>query len=157
MGYKKKKNNFLLSNDNKTIKIKYSGCDNMFFLNYNFINECEYSFGISLNTFGIYLDHINLGFINENFDKSKCLCQVPQNSFYINVSYEKIYIEKKRYNIKLENKTSFRFVLNLKNKTLDFKNYDSGLSYGNFSITGKSFKFFVSKCNHGEIEYTLLP
>ena len=108
-----------------------------------FINESEYSFGISLNTFGISLDYINLGFINENFAQSACLCQVPQNSFYINVSDEIIYIEKNSFNIKLENKTSFRFVLNLKNKTLDFKNYDSGLSYGKFSITGKSFKIFL--------------
>ena len=55
-----------LSNDNKTIKINYSSCYNTYVLDYDFIEELEYCLDISINTFGIKLDLIYLGFMNEN-------------------------------------------------------------------------------------------
>lgn len=64
---------FILSNENKIIKSNYFSCYNKLLLNFNFINEIEYSFGVSLNTFEKYLDFIYLGFINENYNFGNCL------------------------------------------------------------------------------------
>ena len=158
-----KKKNFILSNNNKNIKIDYSGCYNIYFLDYNFIGNTEYSLGISFDTFGKELGYIYLGFINEIFDTKLgggyCLCQLPENCFYINASAEKIFEGKKSISVKLENKTNLNllFVLDLKNKKLNIKNYDSNNSYGIINVTGNSFQFFVGKCNSGQIEYHILP
>ena len=50
------KNDFTLSNDNKTIKINYSSCYNTYVLDYDFIEELEYCLDISINNFVIELD-----------------------------------------------------------------------------------------------------
>ena len=44
----------------------------------------------------------------------------------------------------------------LKNNKLDIKDFDTDKSYGKVDVNGKKFKFFVSKCNSGTIEYTIL-
>ena len=158
-----KKNNFTLSNNNKNIKIKFESCYNIYFLDNVFNDTKEYSMGISIDTFGKNLNHIYLGFINEYFDTnlsgSNCLCCIPENCFYINLEKETIYEGKNETNIKIENKNNINllFVLDLKNKTLNIKNYDSNNSYGMINIKGNNFRFFVGKCNLGEIEYHILP
>ena len=156
-----KKNNFILSNDNKTIKIDYSSCYNAYFLDYNFVDELEYSIDISVNTFDKNLDYIYIGFMNENeniFSTGNCLCSKPDNSFYFRIDNKTIYQGKTEIKTQIKNKTklNLKFILNLKKKTLDIKNYDSNKSYGIINIIGKCFKFFVGKCNPGIIEYTLL-
>ena len=155
-----KKKNFELSKENKTIKIHYSSCYNLYFLDYIFDNsDNEYSIGISLNTFGKQLDYIQLGFINEYFT-NYCLCQVPNNSFFIRVDNQTIYEgSKKKLTIDLLDKTKIilLFVLNLKTKQLNIKNYDTKKSYGIINVEGNYFRFLVSKCNPGDIEYTILP
>ena len=158
------KNNFTLSNNNKNIKIDYFSCYNMYFLDYNFNGDKEYSLGISVDTYGEELDFIYLGFINENFDinnvlsKKHCLCLQLDNCYYINISYEKIYQGYETFPTKIENKTKINllFILDLKNKTLNIKNYDSNISYGKVNVTGNSFKYFVGKCYSGVIEYHIL-
>lgn len=45
------KNDFILSNDKKTIKINYQSCYNTHILDYDFIDELEYCLDISINTF----------------------------------------------------------------------------------------------------------
>ena len=158
-----KKNNFTLSNNNKNIIIKYVSCYNIYFLDFIFNGNNEYYLGISVDTFKKNLSYIYLGFINEYFDTNlsggHCLCSFPDNCFYINISQEEIYEGKVTTKIKLENKTflNLLFVLDLKNKKLNIKNYDSKNSYGKIDVIGNSFKFFVGKCNDGEIEYRLLP
>ena len=84
---------------------------------------------------------------------------MPENCFYLNAYEEKIYAGKKSISVKLEKKTNLNllFVLDLKNKKLNIKNYDSKNSYGIIDVIGNSFKFFVGKCNDGEIEYHILP
>ena len=154
------KNNFLLSNNNKTIKINYSGCYNLYFLDYIFEGEYEYSFGVAIKSLG-NIDYHCLGFMNEyeNICSNNCLCREPTNSFYIRIDSEQLYSGKNNYKINLENKNNInlKFDLNLKTKKLEIKNYNSSNSYGTIDITGTKFKFFVGKCNSGEIEYTLLP
>ena len=133
------------------------------FLDFIFSGDNEYSLGISLNTFNQNLPHIYLDFINENFNQnlngSYCLCQCPDNSFYIRVDNETIYEGKNTISVVLEHKTNINllFILNLKDKILNIKNYDTNKSYGKVNIKGKSFKFFVGKCNSGDIEYNILP
>ena len=157
-----KKSNFILSNDNKNIKINYSSCYNIYFVDFNFNGNNEYSLGISLNTFGKQLSLYYLGFINENFDDNlcslHCLCCAPDNCFYIRLDNGSLYEGKKKFSVKIEdkNKLNLLFILALKNKKLNIKNYDSNISYGIINVTGKSFRFFVGKCNSGEIEYHLL-
>ena len=161
---KTKYNNFTLSNNNKNIKIDYRSCYNMYFLDYNFNGDKEYSLGISVDTYGKELVHIYLGFINENFDlnsvisENDCLCDILDNCYYINIYTERIYEGHKEFQTKIENKTKINllFMLDLKNKTLNIKNYDSNISYGKVNVTGNSFKFFVGKCNDGVIEYHII-
>ena len=155
------KNDFTLSKDNKTIKINYSSCYNTYVLDYDFIDELEYCLDISINTFGIEFDFIYLGFMNEkakNSENSNCLCRKPDNNFYIRIDNETIYEGRTEYKIKLENikKLNIRFILNLKTKKLEIKNYDNNNTYRVINVYGKIFKFFVQKCNKGTIEYTLL-
>ena len=155
------KNDFTLSNDNKTIKINYSSCYNTYVLDYDFIEELEYCLDISINTFGIELDFIYLGFMNEkakNSENSNCLCRKPDNNFYIRIDNETIYEGRTEYKIKLENikKLNIRFILNLKTKKLEIKNYDNNNTYRVINVYGKIFKFFVQKCNCGTVEYTIL-
>ena len=130
-------------------------------MDYDFIDELEYCLDISINTFGIKLDLIYLGFMNEdakNYESHYCLCSKPENNFYIKIDHETIYEGKNAYKIKLENlaKLNLRFILNLKTKKLEIKNYDNNNTYKAINVYGKKFKFFVQKCNEGTIEYTLL-
>jgi len=158
------KKNFILSNNNKTIKIDYVGCFNVYTINYDFKDKIEYTLGISMNTFGNEYDCIYIGFMNENALNNNnsldyCACQELDNLFYIQISSEKIYEGKKKYEIKLDNKTkiNLKFILNLKTNKLDIRNYDSDNSYKVINVYGNKFTFFVGKCNSGIIEYTILP
>ena len=156
-----KKNNFLLSNNDKTIKIDYSSCWNPYFLDYIFEKEKEYCICISINTFGKFLDNSNISFMNENgeLSPSYCICQEPKNCFYINVSSGEIYTKKSRFKVEIKNKNNLRlkFFLNLKTKNLDIRDYDSNYCYKEIDIIGNKFKLFVAKCNSGTIEYNILP
>ena len=151
------KNNFILSNDNKTIKIDYISCYNIYFMDYDFKEKVEYSFGIFINTFGKNLDNNYIGFRNEIENKS-CVCCFSENSFYVDIFLETIFEGMNQYKINLTDRTkiNLKFVLNLKNKTLDIKNYNTDISYKVINIKGNNFKFFVGKCNKGTIEYTIL-
>ena len=99
-----------------------------------------------------------LCFINEQFDY-ECLCCRPKNALYIRIDEDSIYYNDKKISTKLDNKTNFKlkFILNLNQNKLEIKNYDTNKSYGIVDIDGITFKFFVSKCNYGIIEYTILP
>ena len=155
-----KKNNFLLSNNDKTIKIDYSSCDNSYFLDYIFEKEMEYCICISINTFGRDLDYNIIGFMNENEELSNyCICQEPKNCFYVNIYTEVIFQEEFKFKVQIKNKTYLRlkFILNLKSKKLDIRDYDSNSSYKTIDIIGNKFKLFVAKCNSGTIEYNILP
>ena len=130
-------------------------------MDYDFIEELEYCLDISINTFGIKLDLIYLGFMNENAKNwvyPYCLCLTPENNFYIRIDNETIYEGKTEYKINLENltKLNIRFILNLKTKKLEIKNYDNNNTYGVINVYGKIFKFFVQKCNQGTIEYSII-
>ena len=156
-----KKNNFFLLNNDKTIKIDYSGCWNSYFLEYIFEKEIEYCICISVNTFGYNLDSNFIGFMNENgeLSGSYCICQEPQNCFYIKISSEEIFQGKSKFKVQIKNKNYLRlkFILNLKTKNLDIRDYDSNFSYKIINIIGNKFKLFVAKCNKGTIEYNILP
>lgn len=95
---------------------------------------------------------------SKNSKEGSCICRKPDNSFYIRIDNNTIYEGKNEYKIKLENqlKLNLRFILNLKTKQLDIKNYDNNNSYKIINIYGNIFKFFVQKCNKGIIEYTIL-
>ena len=157
-------NNFELSNNDRTMKINYNSCYNAYFLDYIFKDKLEYIICVSINTFGENLDYIYIGFMNENEEISSqkiCLCEIPENCFYIRADEETIYKEKSTIKTVIENKTNLnlKFILNLKSKTLNIQNYDSNISYGTINITGNIFKFFVGKCcgTGGTIEYSLIP
>jgi len=157
-----KKNNFVLSNNDKTIKIHYSGCNNSYFLDYIFEKETEYCICISINTFGSNLYYNIIGFMNENEELSRnkyCICQEPKNCFYINISSGEIFQEKSKFKVQIKNNNimKLKFILNLKTKNLDIRDYDSNYSYKAINIIGNKFKFFVAKCNPGTIEYSILP
>ena len=100
-----------------------------------------------------------IGFINDQFDNHNCLCCWPRNAFYIRIDEENIYCHNKETSTKLDNKTNLKlkFILNLNQNKLEIKNYDTNKSYGTVDVEGMKFKFFVSKCNNGIIEYTILP
>ena len=153
-----KKKNFQLTNDDKTLKVEHSGCYTIYVLNQEFFDKNIYSFGLLVNTFGKLYDHLAIGFINEIFNKD-CFCCKPSNSFYLRVDEQTIYSNNVKYSIKIENKTflSLLFILNLFENSLEIRNYDNNCPYGKIEIKGNKFQFFVSKCNYGIIEYTLLP
>jgi hypothetical protein len=153
-----KKHNFRLSNEDKTITIDHSPCYAIYVLNQDFIGQNTYSFGLKVNTFGKLYDYLAIGFINEYFN-NECFCCQPSNSFYIRIDVETIYSNNDEFLTKLDNKTNFslRFILNLNNKSLEIQNYENNISYGKIGINGNNFKFFVSKCLDGTIEYSLLP
>jgi len=154
------KNNFQLSNDNKTIIINYSGCWNTYLLDYDFVDEKEYYIDISFDTFGIILNHMYIGFMNENSKilTGSCICSYFDNNFYIRIDNQTINEGKNFFNVQLESLTNLkiRFILDLKNKTLEIKNYDNNNKYGILPVYGKKFNFFVQKCNMGTIKYSLL-
>ena len=152
-----KNQNFSLTDEDRKIKINYSDCYNMYFIDYIFSDNIEYSIGIHVNTFGILYDFLYIGFINEKFDNN-CLCCYPGNAFYIRIDDENIYYDNLNISTKVDNKTNFslKFNLDLKNNKLDIKDFDTDKSYGKVDVNGKKFKFFVSKCNSGTIEYTIL-
>ena len=150
--------NFQLSNDDKTIRINYNGCYQIYFIDNIFTNNLEYSFGVHINTLGKIYNYMAIGFINENFNND-CLCCKPGNTFYLRVDEEAIYSNKNKISTKLDNKTdiSLKFNLNMNNNKLEIKEYNTNKIYGIIDVIGKQFKFFVSKCNYGYIEYTILP
>ena len=130
----------------------------------NNIKEQKDIICLSINTFGKNLNYIYIGFLNENEEISSqkiCLCEIPENCFYIRADEETIYQEKSTIKTVIESKTNLnlKFILNLKSKTLNIQNYDSNISYGTINITGNIFKFFVGKCcgTAGTIEYSLIP
>ena len=133
-----KHQNFFLIDEDRKIKINYIS---------------------HVNTLGVLYDYVYIGFINENFDNN-CLCCTPRNAFYIRIdeAEEKIYYNSSNISTKVDNKTNLclKFNLDLKNNKLEIKDYDTDKSYGKVDVTGKQFKFFVSKCNSGTIEYTIL-
>ena len=94
----------------------------------------------------------------KNSEGLNCLCQKPDNNFYIRIDNETIYEGRTKYKIKLENlkKLNIRFILSLKTKKLEIKNYDNNNTYGVINVYGKIFKFFVQKCNEGTIEYSII-
>ena len=147
-----------LSKDDKTIKIRFDDCYKIYLLDNEFSEKESYTFGIHINTFGKLYDYMALGFINEQFDY-ECLCCRPKNAFYIRIDEDSIYYNDKKISTKLDNKTNFKlkFILNLNQNKLEIKNYDTNKSYGIVDVDGITFKFFVSKCNYGIIEYTILP
>jgi len=149
---------FQLSNGDKTIKINYSGCYQIYLIDNIFSNNLEYSFGININTYGKIYNYMAIGFINENY-KNECLCCKPGNTFYLRVDEEAIYSNTNKISTKIDNKTNFslKFNLNLKNNKLEIKEYNTNQSFGIIDVVGEQFKFFVSKCNYGIIEYTILP
>ena len=153
---------FSLADEDRKITINYSGCYTMYFIDYLFSGNIEYSICIHSNTFGKLYDYVYIGFINENFNNNyDCLCCFPGNAFYIRIDDEKIYyngLNGFELQTKVNNKTNFslKFNLDLKNNELEIKDYDTDKSYGKVDVTGKQFKFFVSKCNSGTIEYTIL-
>ena len=149
---------FQLSNEDKTIKINYNGCYQIYLIENIFSNNLEYSFGININTYGKIYNYMSIGFINENYN-NECLCCKPGNTFYLRVDEEAIYSNTNKISTKIDNKTNFslRFNLNLNNNKLEIKEYNSNQTYGIIDVVGKQFKFFVSKCNYGIIEYTILP
>ena len=149
---------FELSDQDTTIKVLYNDCYQIYLLDNIFANNLENSFGLHVDTFGKLYDYMSIGFINENFDFD-CLCCKPKNAFYLRVDEESIYYNDKKISTKLDDKTdlSLRFILDLNRNKLEIKDYDTDHSYGIVDIKGVSFKFFVSKCNYGIIEYSLLP
>ena len=154
-----KHQNFSLTDEDRKIKINYISCYKMYFIDYIFSDKIEYSLGIHVNTLGVLYDYVYIGFINENFDNN-CLCCHPRNAFYIRIDEdeEKIYYNSSNISTKVNNKTnlSLKFNLDLKNNKLEIKDYDTDKSYGKVDVNGKKFKFFVSKCNSGTIEYKIL-
>ena len=150
--------NYELSNHDKTIRIEFISCNQLYLLENEFLNNSIYSFGLHIDTFGKLYDYLAIGFINEKFEYT-CFCTKPKNAFYIRIDEEKIYYNDKKIDIKLENRTDFclRFDLDLEKKKLDIKDYDTDESYGIVDVKGIKFKFFVSKCNSGIIEFTVLP
>ena len=155
-----KKNNFFLSNNDKTIKIDYSGCWNSYFLEYIFEKEIEYCICISINTFRNNSNLNFIGFMNENWELSGnyCICQKPENCFYIDISSEEIFQGKSKFKVQIKNKNYLRlkFILNLKTKNLDIRDYDSNSNYKTIDIIGSKFKLFVANCNSATIEYNIL-
>ena len=152
---------FSLSDEDRKINIKYAGCYVIYYLDNWFSDKIEHSFGIHVNTFGNLYDHIYVGFVNEKYNNNNnCLCCTPLNAFYIRIDEENIYYNgsSKSISTQLENKTNFslRFNLDLRNNTLEFKDYDSDRSYGKVDILGNQFRFVVSKCNSGTVEYIIL-
>lgn len=151
---------FSLSDEDRKIKINYAGCYVIYYLDYLFSDKTEYSFGIHVNTFGKLYEHVYIGFLNENFNNKVCLCCNPSNAFYIKIDLENIYYNGRctRISTQLGNKTNFglRINLDLRNNTLEFKDYDSDKSYGKVDVLGNKFRFVVSKCNSGTIEYSIL-
>ena len=149
--------NFSLADEDKKITINYESCYKIYFIDYIFSDNTKYSLGIHVNTFEKIYDYLYIGFINENFDYD-CLCCTPRNSFYIRIDDEKIYYNGLELQTKVNNKTNFslKFNLDLKNNKLEIKDYDTKESYGKVDVNGKQFKFFVSKCNSGTIEYSIL-
>ena len=147
-----------LSKDDKIIKIRFDDCYQIYLIDNEFSEKESYTFGIHINTFGKLYDYMVLGFINEQFDY-ECLCCRPKNAFYIRIDEDSIYYNDKKISTKLDNKTNFKlkFILNLNQNKLEIKNYDTNKSYGIVDVDGITFKFFVSKCNYGIIEYTILP
>ena len=99
--------------------------------------------------------------MNENGELSSkfCICEKPQNCFYINIYSEEIFQGKSKFKVQIKNKNNLRlkFILNLKNKNLDIRDYDSNSSYKTIDIVGNKFKLFTAKCNSGTIEYNILP
>jgi hypothetical protein len=158
---RQKKNNFTLSNNDKTMEIKYSDCYNAYFLDYIFEEKLEYSICISVNTFGEKLDYFYIGFMNEYEEISSntnCLCEEPENAFYIRIDSDQIFQGLSQYQVHIENKTNLnlKFILNLMTKKLDIKNYDSNKSYRIIDVIGNKFRFFVGKCCQGTIKYTII-
>ena len=156
-------NNFTLYDNDKTIEINYSGCyKNAYFLDYIFKEKKEYSICISMNTFGKKISYIYIGFMNENENlpsNNSCLCFQPNNSFYIQIGSETIFQGKSQYKVQIENKENLnlKFILNLKNKKLDIRNYYSNTSYRIIDVIGNNFRFFVGNCGGGvKIRYTIL-
>ena len=131
-------------------------------MDYIFEEKKEYTICISINTFGKKLSFIFTGFMNEKEDISSignCFCALPENSFYIRVDQELVFQGKSQYKVQIENKTNInlKYILNLKTKKLDIRNYDSNRSYRIIDVIGNKFRFFVGKCNSGIIKYTILP
>ena len=97
---------------------------------------------------------------NENIPSSNnCFCFLPKNSFYINIGSETIFQGQSKYQVQIENKENLnlKFILNLKTKKLDIKNYDSNISYRIIDVLGNNFRFFVGNCGGGgTIKYTIL-
>ena len=97
---------------------------------------------------------------NENIPSNNyCLCFLPNNSFYINMGSETIFQGQSKYQVQIENKENLnlKFILNLKTKKLDIKNYDSNISYRIIDVLGNNFRFFVGNCGGGgTIKYTIL-
>ena len=148
-----------LSNDDKAIKITYNSCYKIYLLDNEFSEKKVYSFGLHINTFGKKYDYMSIGFINEQYSYDDCFCCNPRNAFYIRIDEENIYYHNNKISTIIDNKTDFKlkFILNLNQNKLEIKDYDSNKSYGNVGVEGMKFKFFVSKCNYGIIEYTILP
>ena len=130
-------------------------------MDYDFIEEFEYCLDISINTFWNkirpYISRV-YEWKCKKFGLPLLLCLTPENNFYIRIDNETIYEGRTKYKIKLEylKKLNIRFILSLKTKKLEIKNYDNNNTYRVINVYGKIFKFFVQKCLEGTIEYTLL-
>lgn len=133
--------------DPKTIQVNYLECYSQVFLNPP-ITKGKYS--IKIQASGKSDDHINIGVINENFDRSTCCCLNPLGMFdyYRDRSGRQCFImdsQVTQSDITFSHKENsiMKMIIDADKKELSF----NGLT---FQINGNTFQFFVSKCNGGE-------
>lgn len=131
-----------------TIKVKYYGCDNQIFLKPK-IKKGKAS--ITIEATGTNDEYNFIGVTNENYDNN-CLCNAPNNAFYIYDSM--VYLNSGfqvgiHISFKHSNNSIMKIDLNVENQTVSFNGKE-------FSIFGKEFRFFVGKCNSDIVSYKIL-
>lgn len=152
------KNDFVLSYDQLTIRINYNSCYNYHYLDYIFKEKKIYTFGILIKNFTDNNQYNHIGFSNEKLTNYDCLCTQSSNCFYLRIDIKTLYEGKTAHLVTfdIKNILKFRFILNLIAQSLEVLDYDTNKSLGLINVIGTSFKFFVSKCNSGSLEYTIL-
>lgn len=156
---KQKKPDFTLSEGNKKLKVKYSGCNNIYLADYTFEEDIDLEFLLTVCSSSKLNSHY-IGFINSEYNLDDCLC--INNQAWCICGYGEsfkhnglILFDDLGMAMETNVPKTFLFTINGAKGILVLTNYETKKVIGSIQMYGKKFRFFVSKCNRGEVEYSL--